>query len=319
MVRSGWVVAATLLFASAAQAAPVTLAPGVELIAGSFVAGTQPDGNSVVLRGTSGLVVVDSGRHAEHSQAILDAAHAAQLPIAVLINTHWHLDHVGGNPRLRQEYPQLKVLASSAIEGALNGFLANYRRQLEALVAAAKTPEEAAPYRGELTILDAAAALRPDEVVTASGSRTLAGRELEIHLESYAVTAGDLWLRDTASGIVIAGDLVTLPFPLFDTACPARWRDGLGHLAAAEFKTLVPGHGAPLDRAGFERYRTAFGNLLDCAAAARPKAECIDGWLHDAGPLVPGGDQALARGLADYYLDNVLRGPAERLRSLCGS
>lgn len=311
-------VLATTLVLAAGPLGAVELAPGVELIPGKFVAGTQPDGNSVILRGTDGLVVVDSGRHAEHTRAIIEAARASGLPVAVVVNTHWHLDHVGGNPLLRREFPGVKVVASGALEGAMGGFLANYRKQLDELVARSATPEAAQPFRDELAILDAGPALLPDEVVTASDTRSLAGRELEIHLETHAVTAGDLWLRDTASGIVLAGDLVTLPAPLFDTACPSRWSQALKRLAATDFKTLVPGHGAPMDRAAFTRYRTAFDALLECAASSRAKSECIEGWIRDAGDLIPDSDQQLARGLSDYYLDAVLRGPAERLGALCG-
>lgn len=43
------------------------LAAGVELVRGRFVPGSQPDGNSVVLRAPGGLVVIDTGRHAEHT------------------------------------------------------------------------------------------------------------------------------------------------------------------------------------------------------------------------------------------------------------
>src|SRR4051794_352511 len=57
--------------ANAPNAAPARFAPdvattiasGVDLIAGAFVPGSQPDGNSVVFTGPNGLVVVDTGRH----------------------------------------------------------------------------------------------------------------------------------------------------------------------------------------------------------------------------------------------------------------
>ena len=67
------------VWACAAETTPV--APGVDLISGTFVPGRQPDGNSLVFRTTEGLVVFDSGRHAEHTQRILDYAKDAKLPI----------------------------------------------------------------------------------------------------------------------------------------------------------------------------------------------------------------------------------------------
>ena len=295
------------------------IAAGVELIPGSFVAGTQPDGNTVVLRGADGLVVVDTGRHREHTQRVVDFARTAGDAVRFVVNTHWHLDHVGGNPVLRAEFPQARVLSSDAIEGALTGFLARYRAQLEDMLARAASPDAAAPLRAELAILDAAPALVPDEVVAASGRRTLAGRVLDVHLETGAVTAGDLWLVDVESRTLIAGDLVTLPAPFFDTACPQRWSAALGRLGAVEFTTLVPGHGPPMDRAQLARYRTAFDALLACAASDRAKEACVDGWLGDAGPLIAEGDRELAGSLIGYYLDTTLSAPAEQLAERCRS
>jgi len=308
--------AATLLATTPIHA--VEVAPGIELIPGSFVPGAQPDGNSVVLRGADGLVVVDSGRHAEHTRKLVVFARAAGLPVLAVVNTHWHLDHVGGNPALRREFPGLRVLASDAIEEAKTGFLASYRGQLEELMARATTPEAAAPFRIDLAILENVDALSPDEIVAASGRRTLAGRDVDFHFEPHAVTGGDLWLVDVATKTAIAGDLVTLPVPFLDTACPARWQAALGRVAAAEWTTLVPGHGAPMDRAAFATYRTAFDNLLACAASTAAKEACVDGWLGDAGALLPESERERTRGMADYYVEQILRGPAERRARLCG-
>jgi glyoxylase-like metal-dependent hydrolase (beta-lactamase superfamily II) len=307
--------AATLLAAMPIRA--VELAPGIELIPGGFVPGAQPDGNTLVLRGPDGLVVVDSGRHAEHTRKIVDFARAAGLPVRAIVNTHWHLDHVAGNPVLRREFPGLQVLSSAAIEEAKSGFLAGYRKQLEELTAQAESPEAAAPFRIDLAILRDVDALSPDEVIAASGRRSLAGRELDFHFEPHAVTGGDLWLVDPATKTAIAGDLVTLPVPFLDTACPARWQAALGRVAAAEWTTLVPGHGEPMDRAAFATYRTAFDNLLSCAASTAAKEACVDGWLRDAEAFLPESERERTRGMADYYVEQVLRGPAERLAKLC--
>jgi hypothetical protein len=62
------------------------LAPDVTLIAGGFVPGLQPDGNTVIFRGREGLLVFDSGRHAEHSQRILDYAEQSHTAIAAVVN-----------------------------------------------------------------------------------------------------------------------------------------------------------------------------------------------------------------------------------------
>ena len=96
---------------------------GVWMIPGGIPPNRQPDGNSVIFEAPEGMVVIDTGRHAWHREAILSLARLQQKEIIAIVNTHWHLDHVSGNPDLRAAHPGLRVHASDAIVGALAGFL----------------------------------------------------------------------------------------------------------------------------------------------------------------------------------------------------
>ena len=303
---------------AAAAAETVSIAPGVDLIPGAFVPGRQPDGNSVVFRTGEGLVVVDTGRHAEHTQRIIDYAHAANLPIKAVVNSHWHLDHIGGNPRIRAAYPDVRIYASAAIDDALHGFLADYHKQLEGAIAQSKDDAQVQAWRGELAIIDSGKALYPDVTIDKTQNLHLAGRDFQIHLQSHAVTAGDIWLFDPKAKVLAAGDLVTLPVPFLDTACPARWRDALGTLAKQDFKVLVPGHGAPMSRGQFETYRHAYANLLACASGDQAKSMCIDGWVSDSRSLLSADESKFAKSLLDYYVDNSLRADPAQTKKLCG-
>jgi glyoxylase-like metal-dependent hydrolase (beta-lactamase superfamily II) len=255
------------------------------VIFGKFVPGQQPDGNSVIFDTAGGLVIVDTGRHRAHTQQILDYARGRK--IAAVVNTHWHLDHIGGNAL----FPDATVYASGALEDALGGFLANYAKQLEEVIAKTSGAEQER-YRTELALIRNGKALKPDVVV--DSDRNLGA--LELHLEKDAVTAGDLWLFDPESKTLVAGDLVTLPVPFLDTACPAKWQAALDRLSTVKFKRLIPGHGPVLTRRQFERYRTAYANFLSCTK------DCEAQWLKDAGDLVPESEHAFTRELLKYYL-----------------
>jgi glyoxylase-like metal-dependent hydrolase (beta-lactamase superfamily II) len=309
-----------VLSLTGAASAATSIAPGIDLVPGRFIPNHQPDGNSILFSAPDGLIVMDTGRHAEHTQQILDYAKQTGQPIRAVINSHWHLDHIGGNPRIRGAYPKVRIYASDALVEARKGFLADYRKQLDdAIVKSADDRQLQQSFRDEIAIIDTGAALAPDEVITQTRTLRIAGRKLELHLEKNSVTAGDVWVFDPAARVLAAGDLVTLPVPFLDTACPARWKSVLDDLAKADFKLLVPGHGAPIQRREFEAYRAAYGNLLACAASAKAKSECIDGWLSDVGTLIAEKDRLFAKSLLDYYVDSSLRADPAKTAKFCGA
>jgi len=295
-----------------ARGQPLPLDAGVEWLPGRFVAGEQPDGNSVLIEAPDGWIVVDSGRSPAHVKALLDRIAASGKPLRAIVNTHWHLDHIGGNRALRAAYPNARVIASDAIVAARSGFLARYRDQLLDELAKRRTDDAQRPaLQREVDVIDDAAASTPEVRITDRITLDLAGRGIGLGVEHDAVTGGDVWLYDSAAQVLAVGDLVTLPAPLLDTACPARWARALDQIATLRFRWLVPGHGAPLGRGQFVIYREAYDRLLRCAASLEQKLQCIDGWLNDAGGLFPRDQQPLARSLLSYYFDSKLRVPPE--------
>jgi glyoxylase-like metal-dependent hydrolase (beta-lactamase superfamily II) len=303
---------------ASASAASTRIAPGIDMIVGTFVAGQQPDGNSVLIRAPGGLIVIDTGRHLRHSQQILDFARQENMPIDAIINTHWHLDHIGGNSRIRAVYPEVQIYASDALKGAMSGFLARYRKYLEDAIQKSPDDPESQDSRDELAIIENAPRALPTEVISGTAERTIAGRQLVLHLEINSVTAGDVWVFDPATRVLIAGDLVTLPVPFLDTACPEHWKNALGHLAQADFKTLIPGHGPPMQRREFDRYRNAYERLLECTGGTKSKDECVDGWVHDAGALIADKDRSGAKSMLASYVDTSLRAAPIRIAKFCG-
>ena len=118
-----------LIAATPAAAGPETqrLDDHTVLVPGGIEPGRQPDGNSVLIEGPGGVVVFDTGRHTAHADRILAAA--AGKPVVAIVNSHWHLDHISGNLRLKAAFPKARVYASNAIDEALTGFLANGAKQ----------------------------------------------------------------------------------------------------------------------------------------------------------------------------------------------
>ena len=85
--------------------AAVTLPAGVSVFERGWLSS-----NNILVQGAHSSALIDSGycTHAEQTLALLDSALQGR-PLDVLINTHLHSDHCGGNAALQARYPALKT------------------------------------------------------------------------------------------------------------------------------------------------------------------------------------------------------------------
>ncbi|HYE84959.1 MAG TPA: MBL fold metallo-hydrolase [Vicinamibacterales bacterium] len=286
--------------------APVEIAPGMHLIRVVPVQGRGPDGNTVIIEAPDGLIVVDTGRHSQITDAILAFAKQRQRPIVAIVNTHWHLDHASGNGRLKAVYPKARVYTTNAIDKVLapGGFLA---RNLEG--AKKQFGDVTDPLRrDEMEIFFATMAasqeLKPDVPLITSGTMSLAGKSLDVRVTDKAVSDADVWIYDNATRVAVIGDLITMPVPYFETACPDRWRASLDEVWATPFQTAIPGHGRPMTRDQLDIYRKSLTEFVSCVRSDRPAAACGTVWVDSASTLI-GDDPARRKAVAanmEYYV-----------------
>jgi glyoxylase-like metal-dependent hydrolase (beta-lactamase superfamily II) len=288
-------------------------------IEGKVPENSQPDGNSIVIEGPKEMLVIDTGRHPEHTDKIIAVARERNKPITAIINTHWHLDHATGNARIRAAYPGAKLYTSNAVEGALKGFLVRNVEKAKARLEDPSVPElQKADTRLYLNAINDPANLLPDQPVSGPMSIKVGERELQLHLARYAATEGDVWVHDPASRTVFAGDLVVAPLPFFDTGCAEGWRQALAEIDQLDFQTLVPGHGMPMDHATFSSYRRAFDAFTACAEGSQATATCVATWMQQGAPFVAmHPDRKYTEAALAYYVDRILRVPAKRAE-FCG-
>lgn len=282
------------------------IAAGVHVQPGGFEPGRGPDGNTIYFDAPQGLVVVDTGRHAWLSDAILAYARERERPIAAIVNTHWHLDHSSGNGRLKAVYPNARVYTTSAIDRVIapGGFLI---RNMDGARGMLEGTDVDPVQREEIQIfLDTMAesqVLRPDVVVDRSQRLRLAGRRFDVHVTNGAVTDADVWLYDRRTRVAVIGDLVTFPAPFFETACPQRWREALDEVWATPFQTVIPGHGAPMTRDQFNTWRLAYGAFIDCASTETEAATCASAWAEATAVFdTSDASRRSAAGMAGYYV-----------------
>lgn len=304
-----------LALAASAGAKEITttaVADGIHVLVDPTRPGRGPDGNTVLIQTDGRLVVVDSGRHGWHSDAILAQADALGADIGFLFNTHWHLDHSSGNGRIRERFPDARLHASSAVARALapGGFLArDHARFSDPAAREGFTEIQQEEVAIFLATMQQSDVLRPDVAIDSTRAMELDGRKLTVHVAANAVTDADLWLYDHATDVAVLGDLVTLPIPFMESACPRQWSEALDAVWATPFVLAVPGHGQVLDRAAFDRYRGGFKAFVDCAGSQRPAAECSRDWQEATGSLYAGDEaaRAYAEQGALYYVDFLRR------------
>jgi cyclase len=214
--------------------------------------------NITVQVGDQGPIVVDAGL-SEHSDAVLDALRQlTHRPVRIVINTHAHPDHVGGNERI----------AAAGVPQSGRGV---------AVVGAGAGPRaEIIAHEETLNRLSAPAGLAAPTPPEAWPTSTFSGRVKDFYYNGEGVqlvhypsahTDGDSIVFFRRSDVIATGDVYsTVSYPRIDAergGSISGVLDALNDLLALVIsgeKTeggtmLVPGHGRISDEADLVEYR----------------------------------------------------------------
>ncbi len=118
--------AAAFLICAQANAADVqTLAPNVSVLIGA-------SGNVIIAHGPEGALLVDDerARDVAEIQAAVQQLNAG--PIRTVINTHWHLDHCGGNEALAQAGAVIVAQKNVRVRRSTEQFMPAYNSHIPA-------------------------------------------------------------------------------------------------------------------------------------------------------------------------------------------
>jgi cyclase len=227
--------------AAHAQTAPSStlavaeLRDGLHLISGA-------GGNIVVRPHDGSLLLVDSGSP-EHSSALraLLGERFAAAPVDLLFNTHWHLDHTGGNDALVGERSVTIVAHENTRLWMSTAFDVEWENKHYERRARASWPNKTF-FTSDKQPLG----------LEFGGEAIEYGHLLEAH------TDGDLYVRFSSSNVIVAGGAVTAArYPLIDYIT-GGWIGGMADattklLGMMDAETLVvPDIGPPQRRADLE-------------------------------------------------------------------
>jgi len=183
-------------------------------------------GNTTVLVTNEGVVLVDDKFEIDHENIMAQLKKITNQPVKYVINTHYHADHSGGNPKLQGLGAQ--VITSQQARD--------------------KMVEIKQPGMANVT-LDNSLRL------------FLGGKRLEVYRFGRAHTDGDIVVLFPDHRVLSAGDMFTFGDAtpqLIDYAGGGSARDWTGTLDGAlrlEFDQVVPGHGAVTTKQEMRKFR----------------------------------------------------------------
>lgn len=201
--------------------------------------------NAGFVIGDDGVLVVDTFESADAAKALLgEIRKLTQLPVKYVVNTHYHLDHTGGN-RVFQD-AGAAVIAHRNVPSWINTenlkfFGKNIKPEQKAMVEALGAPNIVYDHNVEVAL----------------GS-------VAVHISYYpGHTGGDSIVFIPSADVVFGGDLFwnqTLP-NLID-ASTEPWMNTLDQVRKrAPSATFVPGHGDVGKAADVEAFRAYLGDV----------------------------------------------------------
>jgi glyoxylase-like metal-dependent hydrolase (beta-lactamase superfamily II) len=236
------------------------------------------NGNTTVIVGSRDVFVVDSCQFA--SAAKEDIAQIRQWtdkPVRYLLNTHWHLDHNGGNAAYMEAFPGLAIIAQAQTKKMMDEQVSQMVGQIPANVHDAQQLAEKVLQSGKVgdrPLSDAGRKMRehalarsatlledvksfvyqPPTLVFRAGvspsecdlTIDLGGREVQVKFLGRGNTGGDAIAYLPKEKILATGDLVVHPVPYTFDGYPTEWIATLDRLASLDAETIVPGHGEVL-------------------------------------------------------------------------
>ena len=267
------------------------LADGVYAIIHADATDDWPHGNTGVVVGDDGVLVVDATYYPSRAAADIALIRSVTTkPVRYLVNTHWHGDHTHGNATYRDAFPGLVILGASdnrryigfnqlryprfaAVSPLKREQLTRLQRQLASgrdsagreLSASAKRAlalgvrQHEVEYRELALVRDA-----PPDVLFDGDTVLVVGRHrVELRNHGRANSPADVTVYLPAERVLFTGDIEVYPVPYAMQSYPGPWARVLREIERLPVRAVVPGHGPVLpDHAYARRERALFETVM---------------------------------------------------------
>jgi glyoxylase-like metal-dependent hydrolase (beta-lactamase superfamily II) len=228
----------------------------------SFKVFTSPDDqfsvNSVIVEGDHEVMLVDAQLTNNSAEKVLQEIKETKKPLSIIYITHEHADHFLGLEVFKRTYPEVRIIATSAVVDRINKV---YREKLDKWQ----------------RILGSGASSEVVEISKFDGSHIdFEGTRIQVIKDIQGDTDQNTMLWIPGQRILIAGDVLFDDIHVYtaetDGNARAKWLDTLRKIRELKPSVVVPGHskvGAALDASTAvdftARYLLAFEEELKTA------------------------------------------------------
>lgn len=244
-------------------------------------------GNSLLVRTAEGSILVDC-KNSPFGEVLRREAESLAGPVALVINTHHHADHTGGNHAFSGD---VEIWAHDNCTPRVIGQMNRYIAQIKESVG--QVPDDGREVSRAVVddvkrLYSTAARLKPEQFVAKvtfgrERTHTLGGVELSLFHAGPGHTDNDISVHFPSLNIVHTGDLLFRGMhPFIDASAAGStrgWQTALDRLLPRcnDSTVVVPGHGELTNRDAIREQHRYFSTLRevvrDARAAGRTRRE----------------------------------------------
>jgi glyoxylase-like metal-dependent hydrolase (beta-lactamase superfamily II) len=250
----------TLLALALVQASAPAAPLDVEHLGGDVSVLIGSSCNVLILPGDKDVMIVDDQRRSNLAETLAGVRQVSDKPVRHVIDTHWHLDHSGGNGSFAAAGAQIIAQRNVRVRRSTEQFMAAYNVHIPA---------------------DAPEAL-PTEVYDEKLVLREGGERVELRHVANAHTDGDTLVRFRRANVIAMGDVFfNHIFPFIDRSSGGSIQGMIkgvdAALAMADDQTrIVPAHGPVATTSELRAYRDMLADVAGKVKAGIKQGQTVE-------------------------------------------